>query len=277
MKVNSGIYIIKNIVNGKIYIGSSVNVFKRWTQHRYKLNKGNHANKHLQRAWNKYGISEFEFSILELINNPNKEILIELEQKYLDEHKSFNKDVGYNILKKADSSLGVEMTKETKNKLSLIMKEKWSNGEYKQNMIDSFNYKRDNIASAKKISKTRKDKGLFKGENNPMYGTCSFEVWKNKYGLKIAIKKKVEADYKNSESNKGENNAMFRVKRPKVANKNKELKSKLVLLFDADNNLVESYKSITETADNSNFSRSSIKKSLYNKIFVKNNIWKYGK
>lgn len=277
MKVKSGVYIIKNIVNGKIYIGSSVNVFKRWTQHRYKLNKGNHANKHLQRAWNKYGISEFEFSILELINNPSKEILIELEQKYLDEHKSFNKDVGYNILKKADSSLGVEMTKETKNKLSLIMKEKWSNEEYKQNMIDSFNYKRDNIASAKKISKTRKDKGMFKGENNPMYGTCSFEVWKNKYGLKIAIKKKVEADYKNSESNKGENNAMFRVKRPEVANKNKELKSKLVLLFDADNNLVESYKSITEAADNSNFSRSSIKKSLYNKIFVKNNIWKYGK
>lgn len=277
MKVKSGVYIIKNIVNGKIYIGSSVNVFKRWTQHRYKLNKGNHANKHLQRAWNKYGISEFEFSILELINNPSKEILIELEQKYLDEHKSFNKDVGYNILKKADSSLGVKMTKETKNKLSLIMKEKWSNEEYKQNMIDSFNYKRDNIASAKKISKTRKDKGMFKGENNPMYGTCSFEVWKNKYGLKIAIKKKVEADYKNSESNKGENNAMFRVKRPEVANKNKELKSKLVLLFDADNNLVESYKSITEAADNSNFSRSSIKKSLYNKIFVKNNIWKYGK
>ena len=70
---------------------------------------------------------------------------------------------------------------------------------------------------------------------------------------------------------------MFGLERPEVASKNKELKSKLVLLFDADNNLVESYKSITEAADNSNFSRSSIKKSLYNKVFVKNKIWKYGK
>ena len=49
-----GIYKIENKVNGKVYIGQSVNIKKRWKQHKYELNSNNHVNKHLQASWNKY-------------------------------------------------------------------------------------------------------------------------------------------------------------------------------------------------------------------------------
>lgn len=277
MDKKSGVYIIKNKINKKIYIGSSANILERWCQHKCKLNKESHGNKHLQRAWVKYGKDEFEFIVLELTDKPSKESLLELEQKYLDIYTPFCRDIVYNILETAFSSLGSAHTKETKKKLSLLMKAKWSSKDYRKLMISSFNHKRDNVASAKKISKTRKDKNLSKEKNNPMYGTSCFEIWINKYGIENAVKKQKEANDKNSKLNKGKNNAMFGVKRPAVSDKNKKLKSKKVHLFNYKNNLVSSYKSITEASEKSGFSRSSIKKSLYNKLFIKNHIWKYEK
>ena len=59
-----GIYMIQNKVNGKIYIGQSVNIEDRWGEHKYELNKGYHHNKHLQRSWNKDGQENFEFTII---------------------------------------------------------------------------------------------------------------------------------------------------------------------------------------------------------------------
>lgn len=61
----SGIYQIKNIVSGKLYVGSSNIVQKRRSQHLRELRKGIHSNLKLQNAWNKYGESNFEFSIIE--------------------------------------------------------------------------------------------------------------------------------------------------------------------------------------------------------------------
>ena len=49
----SGVYQITNKVTGKFYIGSAVNFRKRWNTHKSCLRNNKHANKHLQRAWNK--------------------------------------------------------------------------------------------------------------------------------------------------------------------------------------------------------------------------------
>lgn len=43
----SGIYLITNTVNGKQYIGSAVNILRRWDEHRCRLNEWSHANEHL--------------------------------------------------------------------------------------------------------------------------------------------------------------------------------------------------------------------------------------
>lgn len=61
----SGIYMIKNIANGKVYIGQSQNVYERRKQHFYELDKGVHPNEHLQKDYKKYGRLAFTWSFVE--------------------------------------------------------------------------------------------------------------------------------------------------------------------------------------------------------------------
>lgn len=63
-----GVYSIRNILNGKMYIGSSANIDYRFYQHKFVLRKGEHENPHLQASWNKYGEVNFEFKVLVLCN-----------------------------------------------------------------------------------------------------------------------------------------------------------------------------------------------------------------
>ena len=79
----SGIYEIVNTVNGKRYIGSSVNIKTRWSQHRVRLSSGDHHCPPLQRAWVKYGSDAFEFRVIERCG---RDVLVSLEQSYLDLH-----------------------------------------------------------------------------------------------------------------------------------------------------------------------------------------------
>ena len=81
MNKTSGIYSITNTTNGKIYYGSSVNTYLRWHQHKHQLKKNIHSNSHLQRAWNEYGEKSFKFQLIEEVQ---KEQLLDVEQKYLD-------------------------------------------------------------------------------------------------------------------------------------------------------------------------------------------------
>jgi len=85
--VKSGIYHIKNLVNGKAYIGSSKDIPRRLRDHRSTLKSSErvHENIYLQRSWDKYGANNFVF---EPIENVPVEQLVELEQKYLDRHKN---------------------------------------------------------------------------------------------------------------------------------------------------------------------------------------------
>jgi group I intron endonuclease len=61
----AGIYQIRNKDNGNRYIGSSINIDKRFREHKCALKYNKHHNSHLQRAYNKYSISSFSFEILE--------------------------------------------------------------------------------------------------------------------------------------------------------------------------------------------------------------------
>jgi group I intron endonuclease len=62
----SGIYQIA-LVGGGVYVGSSVNIHKRWGEHRAMLSRGKHSSPRFQYAWNKYGSGFFRFSVLEVV------------------------------------------------------------------------------------------------------------------------------------------------------------------------------------------------------------------
>lgn len=59
-----GIYAIKNTINGKLYIGQSLDVLQRWRQHKHRLDEGTHLNAHLQAAWQIHGAKSFLFQVL---------------------------------------------------------------------------------------------------------------------------------------------------------------------------------------------------------------------
>lgn len=89
-----GVYKISNIINGKLYVGSSKDIYKRWHQHRRALDDNKHDNPYLQNAWNKYGMNNFKFEIIE---ECDPLIQFEREQFYLNTLNPFG-DNGYNIV-----------------------------------------------------------------------------------------------------------------------------------------------------------------------------------
>lgn len=63
--LSSGIYLIKNKENEKIYVGASTRLKIRLRNHKNHLRKRKHCNKLLQEDYNKYGLNAFEFEVLE--------------------------------------------------------------------------------------------------------------------------------------------------------------------------------------------------------------------
>ena len=92
--MDSGVYMITNAVNNKVYVGSSKYVARRCRSHFKSLRKGVHPNILLQRAWNKYGEAAFSVKTLKLCFEDQR---ICLEQKYIDTFFSANPRYGYNL------------------------------------------------------------------------------------------------------------------------------------------------------------------------------------
>lgn len=114
----SGIYMIVNTINGNKYIGSSKNIYQRLLTHRSYLRHDKHYNKYLQNAWNKYGETNFDYSIIEFCSEEDR---INREQYYVDTLKP-----EYNI-----SIEVVELppyTKETRLKQSITRKQRMKEG-----------------------------------------------------------------------------------------------------------------------------------------------------
>ena len=86
----SGIYQIRNIINNKVYIGKSVNLNNRKSQHFLSLRKNIHKNFKLQGSVNKHGINNFVFEILEICKD--------IDTKEINYINKFNTcKTGYNI------------------------------------------------------------------------------------------------------------------------------------------------------------------------------------
>lgn len=95
--MKSGLYWIRNLLDGKRYVGSSIDVPRRLRAHRSLLERGVHDNIHLQRAWNRDGVEAFVF---ECVRQVVKRNLREREQKLLD--RVVGKARYYNINPVAD-------------------------------------------------------------------------------------------------------------------------------------------------------------------------------
>jgi group I intron endonuclease len=119
LKKICGIYVIKNLVNNKVYIGQAENVYGRWGIHIKELVFGIHINNHLQKAWDKYGEDKFEFSILERCEVSE---LDTKEIKFVADFKSSDERYGYNKTEGGAGRRGFKVSDETKHKISIKAK-----------------------------------------------------------------------------------------------------------------------------------------------------------
>jgi len=98
----AGVFQVKNIENGKLLLGSSLNLEGPLNSHKFMLKSNVHKNQALQQDWNEYGPEKFVFEILEVVNvsddpnfNLNDELTL-LEQIWLEKLQPFG-ERGYNL------------------------------------------------------------------------------------------------------------------------------------------------------------------------------------
>jgi len=131
------IYEIRNNITGRVYVGSSVDVAKRWRDHKSALKTGIHKSRSMQTDYSKHGLESFEHKVLEeLTAETTKEQLLEREQFYLDTLQPFGK-TGYNSSPTAGSQKGVVWTKESRMKLSAAHKGKKFSEESRRKMSEA--------------------------------------------------------------------------------------------------------------------------------------------
>lgn len=95
-----GVYKIKNKINNKIYVGESLNIERRWTEHITSLSNNKHHSYKLQEDWNKYGEDNFEFTVSRNVDSENiprfliEFVLLVYEDSDIVKYDSIDK--GYN-------------------------------------------------------------------------------------------------------------------------------------------------------------------------------------
>lgn len=152
-----GIYQIINIQTLDFYVGSTNNFKRRLNEHSSCLRFGR-GPLVLQRAWNKYGDSVFEFRVLEVVTDTTHKNLLDREQYYIDKLKP-----KYNAYPLA---VGMVFTDELRDKVSAGLRRVFT--------------KQDFSKRAEKMVEYNKTTQWFNSpENKKMMSSRSKENWKN--------------------------------------------------------------------------------------------------
>jgi group I intron endonuclease len=128
------IYMIRNKINNKLYIGCAVDYKRRFIEHKSKLKLNKHYNNYLQRNWNKYGGENFEYIIIEICEKcqlKQKEIL------WIKYYRSDNSFYGFNGTKGGDGSLGHIVSEVSRRKMSEKAKGRIVSEETRKNISES--------------------------------------------------------------------------------------------------------------------------------------------
>lgn len=96
-----GVFLIRNMVNDKIFLGVGLDLPGKINRLRFELSLGKHGNSRLQNEWNEFGSNNFAFEILDQISptaNPDRdprEDLQSLEDLWLEKLQPYG-ERGYN-------------------------------------------------------------------------------------------------------------------------------------------------------------------------------------
>lgn len=155
-----GIYKIENVVNGKYYIGSSNDIYRRWNEHKRAKEKGNL----LHRSIKKHGLSDFYFEVLEECAEAD---LLKIEQQYLDiaflmPHMIYNRNP---LADRPPNRKGKKRSAESRAKISAANKGKKHSAESCANMSAAKTGKKQSAETCAKISAAQKDYTIYSFRN----------------------------------------------------------------------------------------------------------------
>lgn len=169
--LTSGIYCIRNNINGKVYVGKSLSIEKRFSEHKTLLSKNprpKDVNRHLYNSVRKYGICNFSFIILE--ESFGEEDLRNRELFWMVKLKSTDRNYGYNL--RMDSSTKCYVHKETREIYSRLFSGE-GNPNFGNYWSDAQKLKMSNIA------KERHASGVYGEEWKSKISKNSSELWKD--------------------------------------------------------------------------------------------------
>lgn len=175
------IYEIRNKVNDKVYIGQTIQTpKKRERSHFSTLRRGIHKNPHLQSAFNKYGESNFKFTVLNYATD--KKTLDDLENEYIARYNCLNNNYGYNMKEGGGNG---KPSKDVCQKISdshkgtknpMYGKRGPLNHMYGRCGNENPNYgKKRSLTTRKKMSKCRRNKGKFGFTGTHLIKKCNPE------------------------------------------------------------------------------------------------------
>jgi len=199
------IYLLTNTVNGKVYVGQTIQTLsKRMNGHKgtSKCPKAKGYNDYVHRAIRKYGWDNFKVSIIDNTTNKTQKQLDSNETIWIACFDSANREFGYNI-EKGGSGRG-KVSDETKKKLSEVNTGKTLSDETKKKLSEANIGKTHSDEAKKKMSEANT------GENNPMFGKPHSDKAKKKISKAHTGKTRSdETKKKLSEAKSGENHPMF--------------------------------------------------------------------
>lgn len=246
-----GVYKITNLINGKCYIGSSRDVTKRWSEHKRQLKNGNHHSEYLQRAYNKYGINNFEYSLLCICS---VEDLLINEQKYFDEispeyiiHKIAGRSIGYKHTDEAKKIIKEKRKLQAPNKCS---------DETKLKISESNKGRKFTNEHKKKLSDAKRGKKLSQEHKDNLKKRCDSESMRKKQLLSVISRKK--------------NKKPMSDKRKNEISKNNSVS---VVAINDDYKIVYDFNSYRDVSTYLNKSMSTLYRIIKNKKKYNNFLW----
>jgi group I intron endonuclease len=149
------IYRIRNLIDGKVYIGQAVNFEKRKYRHQWELRTGRHGNEHLQRAWLLHGEENFVFEVL--ADDIAREALVAEEQRHIDAFRSADCMFGYNKSPAAGSNIGVKYSEASRLRMSAAQKGRTFTEEARRRIATTLTGKKRSVAAIEKHRIAMKD------------------------------------------------------------------------------------------------------------------------
>lgn len=182
----TGIYKITNLMNNKVYIGQSTNIYKRW----YDEKRLTSINKHLKNAFTKYGIDNFSFEILEECSEDELNIK---EKEYIERFTSFDRECGYNKTTGGDTNFRQKthtVSKETRAKISNSKKGIMFSEEHKKNLSIARNKRVITEQQKQKLSSSLKE--IYKRETEEHKASRKKNISEAKKGMKFSEEHKLK-------------------------------------------------------------------------------------